>query len=177
MEDTKKPQDKLVENIQVCENVARLLEVSAGQIDMAILDGAKAFQELSVLSTEIFKAISELKESLDDEAKAGSQSVLRVLEDKTNTALSYFQFFDLMNQRVDHSVHAVSQLSQYLRDKKIDVADECWADFRDSIASGYSLEQEKELFELMMEGVSRKEAVEHLQRKREQSKPLNVEFF
>lgn len=165
-----------IESGNVCKNVARLLEVSAGQIELAKCDGAKAFHKLSALSTEIFRDIALLLDEIGEESPELKERLGDIAK-KTDSALGYFQFFDLMNQRIDHGVHSVSQLSDYLRGKDIKVADECWLNFRDSISDHFSLEQEKELFELMMSGMPREQAVQEMQKRRENSSSLSVEFF
>lgn len=168
--------DTIADDQRVFDNVARLLEVSAGQIEMAKCDGAGEFHKLSTLSTEIFRDIRQLKDQVSKEDAELLAAVTR-LEAKTNAALAHFQFFDLMSQRIDHGVQSVSLLSAYLKDKEITLADDCWHQFRESITRKFALEQEKELFELMMNGATREEAVQSMQKKRDITKSLCVEYF
>lgn len=164
------------EDTRVCENVARLLEVSSAQIEMAMRDGSKAFDSLSQLSTDIFRLISALEEkagNLNEEVDV----LLRDLDNKRSDALGAFQFFDLLSQRVEHGVNSVSQLSQYLKGKEIDVADECWGEFKESITARFSLDQEKRLFELMMAGSSREDALRRIEELYASDNRVSVEFF
>lgn len=161
---------------QVCENVARLLEVSAAQIEMAMRDGSKAFDNLAAVSTDIFNLISELENVLGQDHEK-LVPIFHELHRKRNDALEAFQFFDLLNQRVDHGVSSVSQLSQYLKNKNIDLSDDCWEDFKEGITTQFSLDQEKRLFELMMAGATRADALRQIEEMYANDNRVSVEFF
>ncbi len=153
------------ERESIRKEIARLLEVTGAQIDMAMFDGYKAVEVLTGIMSEVGGISLALRKMLDAKEvieREELEDYVRTLEKSTDMALREFQFYDLLTQRVAHGVNSVDMLSKYLASNQDAGCMENWESFQKTINERFSLESEKKLFELMMSGLPTDEALDKL---------------
>ncbi|MFA5982415.1 MAG: hypothetical protein WC782_00185 [Methylococcaceae bacterium] len=140
---------------QVRETV-RMLSLSAAQVDVTMVE---ADASVNVL-TESFAAMVEQMQSINDllltlESNPARDSALaHCLEtsDKIEAAIVAFQFYDRMQQCLQHVTSNLKGLSLLVEtpDRLYDPYE--WINFQNQIRSRYTMESEKQMFDAILQG-------------------------
>jgi hypothetical protein len=145
---------------QVKETVL-MLKLAAAQVEFSLRDGnnsvdvlADSFTSMAGGITAIEKSFKELKATHDINEDVSS-SIVDLCEDvsgKMQHAIMAFQFYDTLVQRLDHVVGSLSQLGDLVGDASTLYSPLAWQALQEKIRSKYSMKQERELFDALMNG-------------------------
>ena len=154
------PQAPDLDSGEVRETVL-MLELAAGQIQAAMRDSNASVDVLTETVTSMadsLKAIDALLASAADaesgiasrEEIAGRTQQIGV---QVQHAVIAFQFYDKLVQRLAHVCDSLAALSSLVADKGrlSDPAE--WAALRDKIRSRYTMAEEREMFDAVLDGV------------------------
>ena len=156
---------------QVRETI-NMLTLAVSQVECTMVDGEKSINELTGSFTFI---ASQLKELLDYHDNAAPQSsdnssdsqALHKFKNGTEeihkqvmSAIVAFQFYDRLSQRLDHVKRDLSWLSRLVSDPAQLYNPSAWSQLQEDIMSNYTMEEERIMFQHIMNGATVEEALE-----------------
>ncbi len=156
---------------QVRETVS-MLSLAVAQIESSLSDGSQSITEL----TELFSHVAEhantitktglnLMEKNQQEQREQQEELNTVLENsaaitgKIHSAICAFQFYDRINQRLDHVSIGLDKLGDLLGSHEV-YDPTAWQSFQENLKSTYSMDCERIMFEHIMRGDTVQEALE-----------------
>lgn len=129
----------------VVHEAARLVDLSAAQIRLALLDGDK---QMSALSDAFVALAGRLQLRL-----GGGHEDAELLAE-LQRAMVAIQFYDRMSQRLEHAGGSLEGLSELLLDERRYAEPLSWGALHERIKSSYSTREEVELFAAAEAGAS-----------------------
>jgi len=150
---------------QVKETI-NMLTLAVSQVECTMSDGEKSITEL----TESFTFIAnQLKEVIDESpAKEGNEDTSELQSMKLSAAdihkqimnaIIAFQFYDRLTQRLDHVKRDLGWLSELVSDPQQLFNPSCWSKLQHDIMSNYTMEEERIMFQHIMDGATVEEAL------------------
>ena len=153
---------------QISETVAMLaltvaqIETTMNEGDQSVNQLTESFTELATHNQEIVSEAAKLDDNIPHEAqiKANMLQAAEGLEDKVQKAVTAFQFYDRLSQRLDHASDNLEKLGHLVADPGERYQPSAWKELQASIKSSYTMEAERIMFEHIMRGHSVSEALE-----------------
>jgi len=147
---------------QVRETV-KLLNLSAAQVDVILQEGDLSVNTL----TESFTGIAESMQAINshllslDASDARDQALACCSETKAKiqTSIIAFQFYDRMQQCLQHVTSNLKGLSKLVESPEHLYNRNEWQGFQDQIRSRYTMESEKMMFDAILQGKSIDDAI------------------
>jgi hypothetical protein len=151
---------------QVRETI-NMLTLAVSQVECTMTDGEKSVTELTQSFTYI---ASQLKEVIDShqgeesDTKGTSLETLKLsaaeIHQQIMGAIVAFQFYDRLTQRLDHVKRDLGWLSSLVSDPQQLYNPLAWSKLQEDIMSNYTMEEERIMFQHIMDGASVDEALE-----------------
>jgi len=147
---------------QVRETI-KLLTLSAAQVDVIMQESDLSVNTLTESFTDIvehMQTINNLVQSLD--ASANRDQALACCsetKDKIQAAIIAFQFYDRMQQCMQHVTSNLKGLSKLVESPERLYNPNEWQVFQNQIRSRYTMESEKMMFDAILQGKSVDEAI------------------
>lgn len=172
---------------QVRETIL-MLNLSMAQIELAMNDSSSSVSELSESFTAIYSTISAIKEVTQHlpntpkvkPAKSEIESLINEASGKMSQAIVAFQFYDRLSQRLSQVCRNLDDLGILVNDPARLYNPYSWVALQQKIRSKYVTEDDKYMFDKLMETRDIKLALEEfVKRKRESDQQPNgdIEFF
>ena len=168
---------------QIRETVL-MLELSATQIDAAMKDSHASVNTLSLAFTSMAETLSRINDSiksLPDNGEAGAvkKAVTEDADHVTsmiNQAIIAFQFYDKLVQRLDHVCLSLSNMGDLVTDRSRLFNPDEWVKLQESIRAKYTTDEERIMFQAVLNGVPVEQAVEQFFASRKANSP-DIELF
>lgn len=153
---------------QVRETVL-MLELAAGQVEAAMRESNSSVDAL----TDTFTAMADSLRLVEDAIATlpdtvGNSMVVNSIREgtgqvsaKVHHAIIAFQFYDKLAQRLDHVCHSLEGLSQLVNDHGRLFNPGEWVALQEQIRSKYTMEEERAMFDAVIQGMPVKEALDH----------------
>jgi len=145
-----------------------MLNLAVAQIDQSMNEGNSSVEALSTSFTALATNLSDIQSSvlqLKDEEKNADKLKL-IIEGSTTTALDKvhsaiiaFQFYDKLTQRLDHVSLSLTALTELIADPESLYSPAAWRTLQESIRTKYTMEEERNMFDKVIAGVSIEEAL------------------
>jgi len=176
---------------QVRETIS-MITLAVAQIESSMKDGEKAVSELSESFTYITNQLQNLiQKSSTIENNQNTSAVNYAINDikentldihdKVNHAIIAFQFYDRLTQRLEHAKRDLNWLGKVISDPVQLYDPVAWRKLQEDIASNYSMEEERLMFEQIMNGATVEEALEiyrhHFNQENKNNSNDGVELF
>lgn len=170
---------------QVRETIL-MLHLSMAQIELAMSDSTGSVSELTDSFTSIsgaLSAIQEIAHQLPNTAKVKPakdeiESLVGEMGGKIGQAIMAFQFYDRLSQRLSQVNHNLEDLGVLVNDPGRLYNPYAWVSLQQKIRSKYVTEDDKHMFDTLMETRDVKKALAELVRlKREQQPEGDIELF
>ena len=153
---------------QVRETVL-MLELAAGQIQAAMRDSNTSVDVLTGTVTAMADSLASIDALLATEpgataAQASREAIkLRTQEIgvQVHHAVIAFQFYDKLAQRLAHVCESLAALSTLVADKGRLYNPAEWVDLQGRIRSRYTMTEERQMFEAVLDGMPVPEALSH----------------
>jgi len=152
---------------QVRETI-NMLTLAVSQVECTMSDGEKSVSELTQSFTYIANQLKTIVEknsqSENPDRKPDSElESMKVsaadIHQKVVNAIMAFQFYDRLSQRLDHVKRDLSWLSELVSNPQQLYNPESWKKLQEDIMSNYSMEEERIMFQHIMNGASVEEAL------------------
>jgi hypothetical protein len=158
----------------------KLLSLSAAQVHDALKEADTSVNTL----TESFTAMVDHMQAINDHllslesSEARNSAIAHCFQtsDKIQAAVVAFQFYDRMQQCLEHVASNLRSLSRLVEDSEGPHNPKEWQDFQEGIRARYTMESEKLLFDAIFQGKSVDEALA-LKEAHQQSQSNNIELF
>jgi methyl-accepting chemotaxis protein len=137
------------------------IETSVNESNSSIDDLTTSFTDLAHHSQEVdehVQAMTDLSELTDIKRQVNETSM--EMQSKIKQAITAFQFYDRISQRLDHVARSLERVSDVIGDSDRVNDPETWTAIQEQVKSSYSMESERIMFEHIMRGASVKEALE-----------------
>ncbi|MEI7456055.1 MAG: hypothetical protein WCK93_04970 [Nitrosomonadales bacterium] len=170
---------------QVRETIL-MLNLSMTQIEMAMHDSSSSVGELTDSFTSIFgalDAIQKVSDQLPDTpeitpAKTEIANLGTEVSNKVGQAIVAFQFYDRLSQRLSQVCRNLDDLGVLVNDPVRLYNPYAWVALQQKIRSKYVTEDDKHMFDTLMETRDVQKALaEFMKRKREQQPDGDIELF
>lgn len=151
---------------QVRETV-RLLNLAVAHIEESMSEGNDSIDVLTDSFTTMAGTIKLIEKYIKDSPELVANNLTSSIEekcqslnDKVNTAIIAFQFYDRLVQKLSHVSHSMETLGELIgNDERLYNPLE-WTALQQKIRSRYTMESERLMFDGLMSGMSVKEALE-----------------
>jgi len=164
------PEREIAHTLELCE---AQMEAALGDSDRAVDALVSAFSAMAENASAARAALDSL--SPQQHASLGTSETLReklaAVESQMASAIVAFQFYDKLSQRLGHVRYSLSTLAMFVCDPVQSSQREQWHRLFNTLRRLYRTEEERRIFQLMIEGASAQEALEQLQ---QVSKTLGV---
>jgi hypothetical protein len=147
---------------QVRETV-KLLALSAVQVDVILQESDLSMNTLTESFTDIVESMQTINNHLlslgssDDRNQA--LACCSETKDKIQVAIIAFQFYDRMQQCLQHVTSNLRGLSKLVESPERLYNPNEWREFQNQIRSRYTMESEKMMFDAILQGKSVDEAI------------------
>ena len=170
---------------QIGETV-RMLELAVAQINIALREGDDSVDVLSrsftamVGMVDTIAATAEDKDCLEQNPVA-IQTIKQncdMVRTQMQSAIVAFQFYDRLSQQLTHVTHSLESLGELVSDQRRLFNPEEWKGLQENIRSRFSMQEEQDMFDALLTGVSVEEALRQCEEKmalRDNSD--NIELF
>lgn len=120
-----------------------------------------SFTEMAQHSMEVNNLVTNL-ETADQlqEFKQKISETTQEIQQNVNQAITAFQFYDRISQRLDHVSGSLAQTSELMQTPDNLNCPNAWKEIQNDVKSSYTMEAERIMFEHIMRGASVKEALE-----------------
>lgn len=165
---------------QVRETVL-LLQLTVGQVEAALTESHSSVAVLTDSFTAMADYIGGLNAALTsdtpvEKTQEDLKETTTQLTGMVHQAIIAFQFYDKLTQRISHVSHSLDNLSTLVGDQSRLYNPHEWAELQQIIRSKYTTEEEREMFDAVMQGMSVQEALEHFVSEMK-DKGDDIEFF
>lgn len=164
---------------QVKETISMLC-LAMAQIDSTLTDSSRSVGELTSSFTGMAQdaqTITRLCDALDSAEKWEQQrhelaDVARQMSQQMHRAIVAFQFYDRLSQKLGHVNLSLSHLGDLISDNTRLYSPVEWRKIQDEIRSNYTMECERMMFDLIMQGATIGEALELYRHQFEQTERI-----
>lgn len=170
---------------QVSETIL-MLNLAMAQIELALHDSSSSVDELTNSFTSMsgsLTAIREVAHRLPDKPavapiKAEIESLEADVQGKVGRAIIAFQFYDRLSQRLSHVRHSLSDLGDLVEDPSRLYLPSSWVGLQQKIRSNYVSEDDKKMFDKLMETRDVHLALEEFMKLKHEHQPTgDIELF
>lgn len=149
------PEQQIAHMLELCEaQMESALSESDGAVDALI----KAFTGLNEMTRALGKLAEKLPEETRNEESAHLAQQLADIRSQMSHAVVAFQFYDKLTQRLGHVRYSLSTLAMFVCDKSQTHQREQWERLFGTLRRLYRTEEEREIFQLMVNGATAEEA-------------------
>lgn len=137
------------------------IEASIKESNTSVDSLTSSFTDLAKHSREVDQHVQEMSDLSDiDNIKRQVSETSQEMQSKINQAITAFQFYDRVSQRLDHVARNLERVSDVIGNP-IDINNPgIWEHIQNEVKNSYSMESERIMFEHIMRGASVKEALE-----------------
>jgi len=162
-------------------NVDKFLKLAVAQIGISVEDSSEKVDELTSIFTSLINTNKELQQDLANlPEQPNTVKLIRKLHQqsqelvtKTSSAVIAFQFYDRLCQRLEHVQNSLTKLNN-LNGNQLDI--ESLTSLKQEIYQTFTMQEERELFENIMQGLSVEAAIEAY-KSHEQEDDNSIELF
>lgn len=149
---------------QVIETV-RMLNLAVAQIEMSMKEGGDSVDTLTGVFTDTASRVKQIEELITNSESAESNGILNHCAEITQQmqyAILAFQFYDKLTQRLSHVSESLNNLGCLVSDNNRLYNPNEWVGLQQGIREKYSMPEEHDMFEMVMQGMSVKEIMQKM---------------
>ncbi|MCT7942264.1 hypothetical protein [Shewanella holmiensis] len=161
------------------QETMNLLILAMAQIKLGLDDGDQKVASLGELFTDMASHQQQVNHYLATKNDT-PQAIIdhgQQLAAKVNQGVMAFQFYDRLSQRLQHVVNGLGLTKEVLGDQDARHTRAAWQQVNQQIKNGYSLEEERALFDCILQGGTLAQALalyqQHLAKRQED----DIELF
>lgn len=168
---------------QIRETI-KMLNLSVAQVGCSLKFGDESVGALTESFTSMASAVEDIKQTAHAADSLHDHELLEKIEqtcdnlaNKVQGAIIAFQFYDRLTQNLAHVSNGLSELGDLVSDNARLYNPSQWASLQQNLRSRYTMEEEREMFDMILNGSSVQEALESLQGKKETPHSGEIELF
>ncbi len=148
------PERQIAHMLELCE---AQMESALSESDCAVDALIKAFTGLNEMTRALGQLAEKLPETHSEDGARLEQQLADIRSQMTHAVVA-FQFYDKLTQRLGHVRYSLSTLAMFVCDKSQTHQREQWERLFGTLRRLYRTEEEREIFQLMVNGASAEEA-------------------
>jgi len=165
---------------QIRETI-QMLNLAVAQIENAMREGDDSINTLTDSFTSMIGGSEVIRlagEALDDgnEKKAILENCEEINKKMQSTIIA-FQFYDKLSQRISHVSNSLSALSSLVGNPQQLYNPFEWKGLQEKIKSKYTIERDREMFDILLNGATVEEALQVTLEKSKQIDDGDIELF
>jgi hypothetical protein len=149
------PEQQIAHMLDLCE---AQIEAALSESDIAVDALIKSFTGLSEVAHSIRTLGANLPAELQGAATARIDAEVNAISQQMASAVVAFQFYDKLTQRLGHVRYSLSTLALFVCDRSQTSERDQWRKLFTTLRRLYRTEEERQIFQLMVEGASAEEA-------------------
>ena len=145
--------------------MANMLGLCEAQMESALQESDKAVDALIQAFTclvDTTRSVNALTEKLPVELRetvaTGLNQQVEAITKQMASAVVAFQFYDKLTQRLGHVRYSLSTLALFVCDRSQAASPDQWRRLMNTLRRLYRTEEERQIFQTMMDGISAEEA-------------------
>jgi len=165
-----------------------MLNLAIAQIEHSMHEGNASIETLVASFTALSDNLNNIQSSvakIDSDNNDKNEAIKMVIQESSTTAnekvqsaIIAFQFYDKLSQRLDHVSHSLSSLTELIGDPASLYSPPKWQALQTTIRNKYTMEEERRMFDKVLAGATIKEALEDFLNELEsKSDNDDIEFF
>lgn len=140
------------------QQIAHMLDLCEAQIEAALSESDLAVEALIKSFTALTDAMQAARASAPDERNDGAAPPLDAVSKQMAAAVVAFQFYDKLTQRLGHVRYSLSTLALFVCNRSQASQREQWRKLFNTLRRLYRTAEERQIFELMVEGATAEDA-------------------
>ncbi len=154
---------------------SRLLLLCNTQLTLSLNQSDQDILELS----QVFQNLANICSKLENEKSTSSKldELHQQIQHSVNNGVMAFQFYDRLTQQLSHIQQTMDQLSHLIQDNDNLADEDKWQGLRTQLKNSYSMESEHQIFQAIMDGKTKQQALELHRQLEQQQDDDNVELF
>lgn len=165
---------------QVKETV-KLLTVSVAQVEKGMREGDSSINTLASSFSSLVEDVSEIRRLLSSlnpcEEKEPALALCAASQQKIQSSIVAFQFYDRLQQSLSHVSESLRGLSLLVETPERLYNPKEWENFQTEIRDRYTMESEKIMFDAILQGKSLDEAIQLASESDEKDEGDDIELF
>jgi hypothetical protein len=149
------PEQQIAHMLDLCE---AQIEAALSESDVAVDALIKSFTGLAEIASSIRTLGANLPAELQGAATAGIDEKVSAISQQMASAVVAFQFYDKLTQRLGHVRYSLSTLAMFVCDRSQTGERDQWRKLFTALRRLYRTEEERQIFQLMVEGATAEEA-------------------
>ena len=149
-------------NWSVEQQIAHMLDLCEAQLESALAESDEAVDSLIEAFTGMVETTRALGGTPGPAENAAVDPRLEQIRQQMAGAVVAFQFYDKLTQRLGHVRHSLSTLALFVCDREQARKQDQWQRLFASLKRLYRTEEERQIFQLMMQGASLDDARDHV---------------
>jgi hypothetical protein len=162
----------------------RLLQLTIAELAVSMDDGSKSVSALGDSITSVANGlhiiqalVTQLPETTDQEIRLTMEEQCLKTMENVRTIVKAMQFYDRLTQRLVHASNNLSSIAEVIG-KPLWLIDESrWLILRQEIRSEYTIETERIMFDIIMNGVPAEQALKMVEQHSIHQDMDNIELF
>lgn len=160
-----------------------MLGLAVAQIESAMKDSNESVDVLTNSFTTMFGNVQVIADAVKDLPPGVTRQLIEenctLVSARMQEAIVAFQFYDRMAQRLSHVSHSVDGLAELISDNRRLYNPHEWVGMQQRIRAKYTMEEERVMFDAILQGMSVQQALaQYLAMRAQVSKTAdNVELF
>ena len=138
------------------KSTVSLLYLAICQIETSIVESNHSVQQLTDTFTQLAEQSLRTPQAGESQSDVWSSDEMR---SRINQAITAFQFYDRINQRLQHVSNGLEKMSDIFNDDKKLNNPNAWMQVQSEVEESYSMDCEREMFKRIMSGASVQEAM------------------
>lgn len=144
------------ETVQMLNLSVTLIEHSMSEGDDSVDTLADAFVQIVSEVEDMMKVVNSLP---DSDQKTGLASAGGIVTGQIRSAITAFQFYDKLTQRLSQVSNSMNSLSDIISDPSRLYNPMAWRELQRTINSNHTIEKDRRLFDAILNGASLEEAI------------------
>ncbi len=140
------------------KETSRLLLLCNTQLTLSVSEGDDNILSLSSVFQELAEICSQLENEKSNSPKL--DDLHQKIQQSIKNGVMAFQFYDRLTQQISHIQKTMDQLSHLIKESENLVDESEWLSLRTHLKNSYSMESEHQIFDAIMEGKSKQQALE-----------------
>jgi hypothetical protein len=165
------PELQMANMLGLCE---AQMESAMQESDKAVDALVQAFTCLVDTSRTVNALTAQLPQDVKDSVGAGLNQQVEAISKQMASAVVAFQFYDKLSQRLGHVRYSLSTLALFVCDRSQSASPDQWKRLMNTLRRLYRTEEERQIFQMMMDSVAADDATVNVAALREESQAQQV---
>jgi SOS response regulatory protein OraA/RecX len=171
------PEQQIAHMLDLCE---AQMESALSESDQAVESLIKAFTGLADTTRSVSELADKLPPDLKEITVTGLNQQVDTISKQMAAAIVAFQFYDKLTQRLGHVRYSLTTLAMFVCDRAQTSQKDQWRRLFTTLQRLYRTEEERKIFQMMVEGASAEEARAFVQQTTQSIRPAatgDIELF